>query len=469
MAATQIPAAPSAADYPALRTLGRKRSRGRVPFVPQMQVAECGAACLTMVLRYLGHEVRLDELRSAIGIGRDGSSMGAIARAAERFGLRARGIRADMADVRYLPRATILHWNMTHFVVFESANAKGVQIVDPSAGRRFVSWAQFGKSWTGVGLVLEPTSAFRPIAAGKSRLLSYLAALLGERGSLGRVLTMSVVLRVLATGLPLLTALVVDRIVPRADIDLLLVVGTGLTAVIGFQCISQLIRAHLLLELRTKLDVRLTLGFLEHLVALPFTFFQTRSAGDLMMRVNSNTQMREILTSNTLSAPAGRHARGRLPRHDLRGQPEARGRRRACSRSCRSLLFWVARTRYRELMSQQLEVQAESHGYLVAAHRRHRDAQGRGRRARCRRALVEHVHAIAQRRRSSAVDSRRSSVPCWASVKSGAPLIVMCIGATMAMSGEIQSGRDARPQRARGRVPDAARYAGRQPGVSCRG
>lgn len=438
MAATQIPAAPSAADYPALKQLGRKRSRGRVPFVPQMQVAECGAACLTMVLRYLGHDVRLDELRSAIGIGRDGSSMGAIARAAERFGLRARGIRADMADVRYLPRATILHWNMTHFVVFESANAKGVQIVDPSAGRRLVSWAQFGKSWTGVGLVLEPTSAFKPIAPGRSRLLSYLAALLGERGSLGRVLTMSVVLRVLATGLPLLTALVVDRIVPRADTDLLLVVGTGLTAVIAFQCISQLIRAHLLLELRTKLDVRLTLGFLEHLVALPFTFFQTRSAGDLMMRVNSNTQMREILTSNTLSALLDGTLVVVYLAMICAVSPKL-GAVVAVLALVQVLLFWVTRTRYRELMSQQLEVQAESHGYLAQLIGGIETLKVAG----AERDAVVRWSNMFTRSLNVGLERGRLEAMVGAvlgAVKSGAPLVVMCIGATMAMSGEISLG-----------------------------
>ena len=35
---------------------------------------------------------------------------------------------------------------------------------------------------------------------------------------------------------------------------------------------------------------------------LPFSFFQQRSTGDLMMRVNSNATIRETLTSSVLSA-----------------------------------------------------------------------------------------------------------------------------------------------------------------------
>ena len=55
-----------------------------------------------------------------------------------------------------------------------------------------------------------------------------------------------------------------------------------------------MIRAHLLLQLRTNLDTRLTLGFVDYLSQLPYDFFQRRSTGDLMMRVNNNATLREL-------------------------------------------------------------------------------------------------------------------------------------------------------------------------------
>ncbi|HWE31393.1 MAG TPA: peptidase domain-containing ABC transporter, partial [Polyangia bacterium] len=70
---------------------------------------------------------------------------------------------------------------------------------------------------------------------------------------------------------------------------------------IVFQFPTSMIRGHLLLHMRTHLDARMTLNFLEHLLALPYAFFQRRSAGDLMMRLNSNTIIREILTNGALS------------------------------------------------------------------------------------------------------------------------------------------------------------------------
>ncbi|WP_394365842.1 cysteine peptidase family C39 domain-containing protein [Mesoterricola sediminis] len=45
--------------------------RARVPFIPQMENAECGAACLAMILGRLGHHAPLPEVRQACNVGRD--------------------------------------------------------------------------------------------------------------------------------------------------------------------------------------------------------------------------------------------------------------------------------------------------------------------------------------------------------------------------------------------------------------
>ena len=56
-----------------------------------------------------------------------------------------------------------------------------------------------------------------------------------------------------------------------------------------------------MIRLRTQLERRFTLRFLNHLVELPFSFFQQRSLGDLMVRLSSNDTIRNMLTSAVLS------------------------------------------------------------------------------------------------------------------------------------------------------------------------
>jgi ATP-binding cassette subfamily B protein len=97
-----------------------------------------------------------------------------------------------------------------------------------------------------------------------------------------------------------MTALV-DRVLPQRDHGLLAAAGAGIALAVVLHFLSTLVRGGLLLHLRTRLDLQLSGGFLEHLVSLPYEFFQTRSRGDLLLRLSSNAEVREILTAGTLS------------------------------------------------------------------------------------------------------------------------------------------------------------------------
>ena len=271
-----------------------------MPYVQQLEAADCGAACLAMVLAYFGHSTTLDQVRAAAGSGA-GTDAAAIVRGAEQFGLRGRGVRIQLSDLRYLPVGSILHWDFNHFVVLDRVGRNNVEIVDPAFGRRSVPIEHFSRHFTGVALSFEMLDAFVATPPNKSKAWRYLAKLFSQPALVTRLLIASITLRVLALALPVLTAMIVDRVVPRGDQTLLFVIGAGVVVVLAFQGFAALIRGHILLELSTKLDTRMTFGFLSHLLSLPYAFFTRRSAGDLLMRIGSNTQIRELLTSSLLS------------------------------------------------------------------------------------------------------------------------------------------------------------------------
>jgi ABC-type bacteriocin/lantibiotic exporter with double-glycine peptidase domain len=273
-----------------------------IPYVAQLELVDCAAACLAMTLAHHGRHVPLEELRDATGTGRDGVGAPGIVAAAQRYGLTARGVKANIGDLGCLPRGSVLHWNFDHFVVFEKVTSRGVTVVDPARGRRLVPADAFGRSYTGVAIILEPGAAFARGGSSRPGPYRYLRPILGQRVLARRVVVLSVLLQLLALALPLFTAIAVNRIVPAGDRHLLLVLAVALAAVAGCYFLTSLLRAHLLLYLRTHLDSQLTTGFIGHLARLPYAFFLSRSAGDLMARLQSNATVREILTTGSLSA-----------------------------------------------------------------------------------------------------------------------------------------------------------------------
>src|SRR5919198_4084426 len=275
----------------------------RIPYIAQLEMADCSAACLAMTLAYHGRHVGLDELRDAVGVDRGGADAQGIVEAARAYGLSARGVKADVHELGHLPRGSILHWQFRHFVVLDRVARRGVHVMDPVAGRAYIPRELFGRAYTGVAIALEPGPDWEGDGGRPAKgTLRYLRPMLQEARLVRFVLVTSILLRLFALALPLFTAALVNRILPRGESHLLLVLTAGMLAVAGYYLFAAFLRARLLLTLRTKLDMQLTLGFVEHLVDLPYAFFLKRSGGDLAMRLQSHAEVRELLTTGALSA-----------------------------------------------------------------------------------------------------------------------------------------------------------------------
>ena len=274
----------------------------RLRFRSQVELADCGPASLAMVLELHGKAVPFDDVRNVCGTGRDGTDAATLVAAAKYYGLDAKGVRTEVEDLEGLPQGTMLFWDLSHFVVLDDVRRGGVDIVDPAVGKRRVPWDEVRRSYAGVALLFEPGPDFQPGGRRKHGLWRHVRPLLEQHATLRRAVTTSLLIRVLALGLPLLTAALVDRVVPVGDRGLLTVIALSLAVMVGFHFLTSWLRSLLLLHLRTTVDQRTTIGFLDHLVALPYTFHLSRSSGDLMMRLRSNSYVREVLTSTTLSA-----------------------------------------------------------------------------------------------------------------------------------------------------------------------
>jgi ABC-type bacteriocin/lantibiotic exporter with double-glycine peptidase domain len=282
----------------------KRSSRARsVPFVAQLTPTDCGAACLAAVLACHDKNVSIHRVRALVGGGRNGVTARQLLNAARRFDLLARGVSIAPDKLQYLPRGSILHWDLSHFVVFDRVTRKGIVIMDPALGVREVASEDVAKSLSGVALVLEPNDQFVPEKRERgARLRRYAHWVFSVRGVWGRVLLSSLLLQLLALGLPALTGALVDKVVPRNDAQLLTLVAAAFLSISAFYFLATFLRSRLLLQLRTQVEAKMSFAFVEHMLALPYSFFQARSAGDMVMRMSSQSMIRELLTTSTLSA-----------------------------------------------------------------------------------------------------------------------------------------------------------------------
>src|SRR5205807_1485994 len=136
-----------------------------------------------------------------------------------------------------------LHWELNHFVVLESAGAGGAVVLDPAAGRQRVSNERLGRSFTGVAIELEPGEDFTVEDRARRSIWRHVGPVLTRRGLLAAVIVSSALVQLFALALPILTAVVVDRVVPRGDRSLLQSVTLGLAAMVLFSLLTSYLRA----------------------------------------------------------------------------------------------------------------------------------------------------------------------------------------------------------------------------------
>ncbi|GAA0384909.1 NHLP family bacteriocin export ABC transporter peptidase/permease/ATPase [Acrocarpospora corrugata] len=274
----------------------------KVPIRLQSGLAECGAACLAMVLSHHGRHSSVREVSEQCGVGRDGLSALAIVRAA-----REHGLRADAFSVKELagaPLPAIAHWQFNHFVVVERYGSRGVDVVDPAAGRRRLTHAEFEAGFTGVLLTFTPGAEFQPRRRARRGWLRALAgtALLRQRALLAPILMASLLLQGVGLVVQSFAQVLIDTVLPTRDGGLLGMLGIGLAVAGLLHMALTYLRSATLLRLRLRVDRLLTTQVVGHLFSLPYRYFLHRGSGDLAQRSASVSRLRQLLSGPITTA-----------------------------------------------------------------------------------------------------------------------------------------------------------------------
>ena len=277
--------------------------RRRVPVVLQAEAAECGMACLAMVLAYHGRQIDLATLRRRHPLSLKGMTLRNLIDLCGAQGLTARALRVELTDLPRLRLPCILHWGLNHFVVLTRVERGGLVINDPGRGRRRVSLAEASREFTGVALEAVPNPGFRrERAAPGLRLRDLFRNMAGIRAALAQVLALSLGIELVALLMPIASQVVIDEVIVNADHDLLLVVAIGLALLLLLQLGLSIARTWAIMLAGTRLNYQWSAGLFDHLSRLPLDYFEKRHVGDVISRFGSLATIQKGLTTDLVQA-----------------------------------------------------------------------------------------------------------------------------------------------------------------------
>ncbi len=261
-----------------------------------MEVAECGAAALGIILGYYGRHVPLSELRRDCGVSRDGSQALNIVKAARRYGLTARAFRVELDGIRDVSCPYIVFWNFNHFLVVEGFSGDHVFLNDPASGPRTVTWSEFSESFTGLLLHLEQGPEFQRGGRRPRAVMALVRRLRGSIGVIAYCIAMGFLLVLPGLAIPVFSQVFVDEVLVRRMSDWLRPLLVGMLTAAALRGGFSWVQLRLLRALQAKLAVVFSSTFLWHTLRLPAGFYTQRYAGEIAGRVELNDKVAEVLS-----------------------------------------------------------------------------------------------------------------------------------------------------------------------------
>jgi ATP-binding cassette subfamily B protein RaxB len=276
---------------------------GRMPSILQTEISECGLACLAMICSYYGLRTDLAGLRSRLGTAQDGINLTQLIAQANRIGLSARAVKADLNSLKNLDTPCILHWNMNHFVVLKKAGRRKIVIHDPAVGIVRMTYAEASARFTGYAVEFEPNESF---VARDERKLPTLKSIIGHtKGlypALAHILSLAMLLQLIALITPAAMQWMIDNAFESADQRIILTVVVGLALVMLINLTIGLIRTWMVTYLSTSIGFRWSSRVLTHLLHLPVDYFERRHLGDIMSRFGSVSAIQRTVTTGMIES-----------------------------------------------------------------------------------------------------------------------------------------------------------------------
>lgn len=276
----------------------------KIKEVYQSEVAECGLASLTMILNYYGKEYSLQHMRDLYLTSLEGVNLEDIINVAEKEGLNALPFNIDIEDLYEIKTPCIAHWDNNHFLVIEKVKKNKVIIVDPSTGKKEISFQEFSKHFTGYICEFEKSLNFSISTEKKevknSGIKDFIFNLEGLKGNIINIFIVSICVEFFIMFMPLFNKIVVDYVIIEKNKEVLFGLGIGFIMLALFKIISEFFRNYMILFLTTNLQYLFKYHLINKLLKIDLSFLQKRGYGGILSKFDSLEEIRTTLANGLI-------------------------------------------------------------------------------------------------------------------------------------------------------------------------
>ena len=265
--------------------------------VKQRDLTDCGAACLASVAAHYKLKLPVARIRQFAGTDKKGTNVLGIVEAAEKMGLMAKGVKGVWESLFKIPKPAIAHVVVKevlhHYVVIVNTSEKYIEVMDPADGEiHRISHEEFRKQWSGVLILIAPGEKFVIRNEKVSVQSRFWRLIRPSKGILLQTLTGALVFSVLGLSMSVYVGKLVDNVLPGGNLSLLNLLGIVMVIIILIRSFLSYFQSLFILKTGQKIDATLILGYYQHLLKLPQTFFDNMRTGEIISRISDAVKIR---------------------------------------------------------------------------------------------------------------------------------------------------------------------------------
>ena len=265
--------------------------------VKQRDITDCGAACLASIAAHYKLTIPVARIRQFAGTDKKGTNVLGLLEAAGKMGFLAKGVRGDWESLFKIPKPAIAHVIVRdilhHYIVLIGANDKFIEIMDPADGEiHRVRHEEFKKQWTGVLVLIAPGEKFTPKNEKVTTQNHFWSLIKPSRNILLQSLIGALVFSVLGLATSVYVGKLVDNVLPGGNLNLLNLLGLAMVIIILLRLLLNFFQSLFILKTGQRIDATLILGYYQHLLKLPQTFFDNMRTGEIISRIGDAVKIR---------------------------------------------------------------------------------------------------------------------------------------------------------------------------------
>lgn len=262
---------------------------------------DTGLTCLLIIARYYDLPADGSQLRHQFSQSGQMLTDTDLLRAAKHLGLKAGSLKTAWNKLAGTPFPAMAKRTDGRYVVLAKIEGEKALIQDPVAGRPLVlSREQFESAWSGDVLLFTKRANLRRQDL-KFDFTWFIPSIVKYRTFFGEVLAASFFLQLFALLTPLFTQVVIDKVLVHKGFTTLHVLAIGMIALAIFDALLGGLRTYLFSHTTNRIDVGLGAQLFRHILALPLAYFEARRVGDTVARVRELEQIRQFLTSHSVT------------------------------------------------------------------------------------------------------------------------------------------------------------------------